>query len=247
MAKKAGNIWIEYVFQIKDHDDKKFRVVLDKNTLIAKSPAGSTEQDWTRLNFAKCEICPLSSRQVRNCPIAYNISGLATEFSQFYSIHESLITVNVAERSYVKKDTVQQGLRSILGIYLATSGCPHMEILKPMARFHLPFASVEETIYRHSCNFLLGQFFEFLDKGQMELNMQKLIDKYDDINVVNTGICNRIERITAGDANKNALIILNVIGLMLKMELEGNLKSLKYLFKKSRKTGANFKKKSKNK
>ena len=233
MTKRVENIWIEYVFQIKDHDDKKFRVILDKETLIAKHPEGSSEQEWTRLDFEKCEICPLSSKKIRNCPIAFNISGLAKEFSDFFSIHESLITVNVAERSYSKKDTVQQGLRSILGIYLATSGCPHMEILKPMARFHLPFASVEETIYRHSCNFLLGEFFEFYEKGNIELNMQKLIDKYDDINIVNTGICNRIEKITAGDANKNALIILNVIGLMLKMELEGNLKSLKYLFKNS--------------
>lgn len=233
MAKPTENIEIEYVFQIKDHEDKKFKVTLDKNTLIAKSPEGSSEQDWTRLNFAKCEICPLSSRKVRNCPIAFNISGLAKEFSEFFSIHESLITVNVAERSYVKKDTVQQGLRSILGIYLATSGCPYMEILKPMARFHLPFASVEETIYRHSGNFLLGEFFKYVDKGQIEINMQKLIGIYDDINVVNTGICARIEKITEGDANKNALIILNVIGLMLKMELEGNLKSLKYLFEKT--------------
>jgi hypothetical protein len=234
MKKKSEYIWFEYVFNIKNHEDKKFTVLLDKDDLTAKSPDGSSEQEWTRLGFSQCEICPLSTKTIRNCPIAFNISGLAKEFSEFYSIEESFITVNTVERSYTKKDTVQQGLRSILGIYLATSGCPYMDILKPMARFHLPFASMDETIYRHSCNFLLGEFFEYFDKGRIKIDLQKLIDKYENINIVNTGICNRLEKIIEGDANKNALIILNVIGLMLKMELEGNLQSLKYMFKKDK-------------
>ena len=37
---------------------------------------------------------------------------------------------------------------------MALSGCPVLEQLKPMARFHLPFASVEETIYRAASMYL---------------------------------------------------------------------------------------------
>ena len=39
-----------------------------------------------------------------------------------------------------------------------------------------------------------------------------------------------IEKINEADANKNALIILNAIGMMLDMELKSKLDSLKYLF-----------------
>ena len=165
---KEKYIWIEYIFDFDEpRRDKKFLVLLDKKTLIALSPENCSkpenEKNWTDLDFHKCEICPLSKDTVKSCPIAYNISGLAEEFSEIYSIEQVNITVNTEERSYFKRDSVQQGLRSILGIYLATSGCPHMEILKPMARFHLPFASMEETIYRQVSNYLLSQYFEFIN------------------------------------------------------------------------------------
>ena len=48
---------------------------------------------------------------------------------------------------------------SLIGIYMVTSGCPIMDKLRPMARFHLPFASTEETIYRAISTYLLGQYF----------------------------------------------------------------------------------------
>jgi hypothetical protein len=235
MKDLSDHFWIEYVFNFENRESKKFKVLLDKKTLIAVSPEGSSDEEWAKLDFCKCKICPLDPKIVKNCPIAYNITGLAKEFSEIYSIEKVNTQVNAPERSYFKVDTVQQGLRSILGIYLATSGCPFMEVLKPMARFHLPFASMEETIYRHSCNFLLGEYLESMDTATpMDIRqkkfIKKLIKKYDNIDQVNNYMCKRIEMITEGDANKNALIILNVIGLMIKLEIEGNFKSLRYLF-----------------
>ncbi|OHD20693.1 MAG: hypothetical protein A2086_03190 [Spirochaetes bacterium GWD1_27_9] len=229
---KNNYIWIEYNFDFGNkREPKQFLVLLDKKTLTAVPPEGSQESSWTHLDSHKCEICPLDSNEVKNCPIAYNISGVAYEFAEIYSIEEVKITVNIEERSYFKKDTVQQGLRSILGIYLATSGCPHMAILKPMARFHLPFASMEETLYRQVSNYLLGEYFEFLDGKTPDISLKELSKKNEKIDDVNQGICKRIESITEGDANKNALIILNAIGLMLSLEIQGKFDSLKYLYR----------------
>jgi hypothetical protein len=232
MEKKPSQFWIEYKFDFFDkRQPMAFTVLMDKKTLNAISPEGSSEEPWTKLDFCKCSVCPLDSEKVRNCPIAYNISGLAKKFSDIFSVEEADITVRVEDRSYYKKDTVQQGLRSVLGIYLAASGCPHMEILKPMARFHLPFASMEETIYRHASNYLLGEYFEYLESGKMDFKFENIITKYRNIDKVNHGICNRIEFATDKDASKNALVILNVIGVIMHLELEANLNSLKYIFK----------------
>ncbi|HOV15039.1 MAG TPA: hypothetical protein PK771_12185 [Spirochaetota bacterium] len=233
---KDNYVWIEYIFDFEEpKSDKRFLVLLDKKNLIALPPENlvdeGEENRWTDLDFHQCEICPLSKNDVKKCPIAKNISGLAKEFSDIYSIEQVNITVNTQERSYFKRDSVQQGLRSILGIYLATSGCPHMEILKPMARFHLPFASMEETIYRQVSNYLLSQYFAFLDGKIPDINLKKLEDKNNFINLVNQGMCNRIDCVTEADSNKNALIILNAVNLMLGIELQTKLDSLKYLFK----------------
>ena len=34
------------------------------------------------------------------------------------------------------------------GLIMATAGCPWTDRLRPMARFHLPFATEAETVYR---------------------------------------------------------------------------------------------------
>ena len=66
-------------------------------------------------------------------------------FKDTTSFKKTAVYVETKDRAYVKKCSVQEGLFPIFGLIMATSGCPHMEFLKPLARFHLPFSNVEET------------------------------------------------------------------------------------------------------
>ena len=59
-------------------------------------------------------------------------------------------------------------IRSLIGLIMALSGCPHMEFFKPLARFHLPWASLEETTLRSASIYLLMQFFKNPGKNQLE-------------------------------------------------------------------------------
>ena len=233
MNNTKNTFWIEYQFSFLEATDRKdlvFTINIDKETLQIQTPEKSHETQWSKLSFYKCSNCPLNTEKHENCPIAYNLSALFDEFQNVYSTEKVKITVKTEERVYSKESTVQQGLRSIFGIFMAASGCPNMNVLKSMVRFHLPFASVEETIYRHVSNYLLSQYYAFLEGKKVDFSFEELKKQNKLVDEVNCGMCKRFENVGEGDVARNALTILNVGGLMLNMELESGVDSLKYLF-----------------
>ena len=64
---------------------------------------------------------------------------------------------------------------------MATGGCPALAKLRPMARFHLPFATREETLFRSASAYLLGQYF-LKERGEPhELGLEGLGALYEEI------------------------------------------------------------------
>ena len=57
---------------------------------------------------------------------------------------------------------------------MATSGCPHMDFFKPMARFHLPLANAEETVYRATSMYLLAQYFLQREGKEADMELEGL-------------------------------------------------------------------------
>jgi hypothetical protein len=166
-----------------------------------------------------------------NCPIAVNLADLVTEFKQTLSYDSCLVSCRTAERLITKETVVQDGLSSIMGLIMATSGCPVMNILKPMARFHLPFATIDEALFRSVSVYLLRQYFIYLDQGQSDFHLENVKFYYDKIEKVNSGILRRIKSATRLDADRNAIVILNCLAQILHLELDDNLQSLAYIFK----------------
>jgi len=223
-------ITIEYSFGFdSDREDFFFTIELDDSIQAVPDPHPCTVE-WARLDYCQCEICPFSVSEVEFCPIARNVSGLAATFADVFSIEEVHISVRVEERIYMKTGRVTDGLRSLLGLYMATSGCPHMAILRPMARFHLPFASMEETIFRHFSCFFMRQYFEYQKTGHLDFSLERLSERMALVDKVNRGICRRLEVFTGADANRNALTILNSISMMLDMEMSADFDTLRPLF-----------------
>jgi len=110
------------------------------------------------LRYHQCANCPLDEGAHPHCPIAANISRIVEKFNDLISHDRVNVVVVTDERTYAKDTTVQMGLSPLLGIIMTTSGCPVMEQLKPMVRFHLPFASLEETIFRMVSMYLVAQY-----------------------------------------------------------------------------------------
>jgi len=158
------------------------------------------------------------------------IAELVTTFKDTASYVECAVTCVAPERTVIKQTTVQEGLASILGLLMATSGCPIMDFFKPLARFHLPFASVDETIFRIVAVYMLRQYYRKDGAMNDSFSLQNIKNHYALVKQVNRGIYNRIRSIIELDADKNAIITLNSLGQILEMEIDTNLESLHHLF-----------------
>lgn len=222
-------ITYEYRFAFDDGNRKNFTVQIDGNSLLL-IPQSIRPTTWSKLSCNQCTCCPLSSSTTTDCPIALNLSELVSAFTDVVSYKACHVTCVTAERIVSKQTNVQDGLSSIMGLIMATSGCPVLDILKPMARFHLPFATIEEAIFRSISVYLLRQYFIDLQKKESDFQLEKVKTRYREIELVNNGMVKRIKSASKLDADNNAIIILNCLSQLLQLELEDNLQSLQPIF-----------------
>ncbi|MEJ2657765.1 MAG: hypothetical protein P8012_11315, partial [Desulfobacterales bacterium] len=146
------------------------------------------------------------------------------------SYHHCTVVCETEDRTYSKKTSIMEGLSTIFGVIMATSDCPVMDFLKPMARFHLPFSTVEETTVRTASMYLLSRYFRYKDQRDIKIDFKTLEDHYGHVKLVNEGIIKRISSVSKQDADKNAIVTLHSISLFLSMEIDYSLSTLEYLF-----------------
>lgn len=222
-------ITYRYTFAFTDGTMKTLDVALDPETLAVQNPAPS-RPDWARLDYAPCSHCPLDKTQNAYCPIAVNIAGLVDSFKDVISYREADIVVTTEDRTVFKRTAAQNGLYSILGIYMVTSGCPVLDPLRPMVRFHLPFASIDETVFRSAGMYLLAQYFRKKKGFSAEFTFEGLSAIYREINQANIGLLRRLQAASNEDANLNALANLDVFAFTLHESTEESVGALESLF-----------------
>jgi hypothetical protein len=225
-------ILYRYKFSFEDGSEKLFDVSLNASTLELLHDKNTECPEWTKLQFHPCVNCPLLD-SAEYCPIAVNFSHLVDEFHHMVSYEMTTVTVTAAERTYVSKTSLQKGLSSILGIYMSTSNCPVMDQLRPMVRFHLPFATPTETLFRAVSSYLTGQFFIMREGKTPDWNLTSLVEIYKRVSQVNEGISRRVSQASKKDANVNAVIILHSFGEAIPYFIEHGLDEIQYLFSNS--------------
>lgn len=200
----------KYTFTLAEGETKEIRLCLDKTTSAVICPPVPVESlpSWTLLEYQQCPNCPLNAKLHTHCPIAVNIASLANDFSSFTSYHKAKVSVETESRIFVKETDIQTALSSILGIYMATSGCAIMDKLRPMVRFHLPFATALETQYRAISMYLAAQYLRYKQGKIPDWELKGFVEMYDDVNTVNMAFSKRLRKLEQSDANQNALVIL---------------------------------------
>jgi hypothetical protein len=117
-----------------------------------------------------------------------------------------------------------------MGIFMVTSGCPILDNLRPMVRFHLPFATALESVYRIISMYLLSQLFRMKKGEEADWSLEKLGELYKEINKVNKGLWKRLSKASNFDAHVNAVIVLNTFGDAVRFSLKKDLEDLAPLF-----------------
>jgi hypothetical protein len=211
VKKKAPHdeLIFNYRFIFSNGKKKTFNIRLNKNSLDIIRPKSVIPPEWTKLRNFKCSHCPLSENKYEYCPLAVNLSDVIGSFSNLASFEKAEMIVDTGIRQFRKSTSVQAGVSSLLGVLMVASSCPVMGKLKPMMRFHLPFASMEETEYRVLSMYLLAQFFLWKKGKEPDWEMKNLVDIYSDIKILNRNVCKKISKIETKDANRNAVVILN--------------------------------------
>ncbi len=198
-----------YGFAFDDGVKREFDVAVDQRTMDLVGSGRAEFPAWTALDFHRCPNCPLEQAQNVCCPTALALVDVVELCRDRYSYENITVTVEGPNRSYGRRAPLQVALSSLIGLYMATGGCPIMERLKPMARFHLPFADEDETMFRAMSAYLLGQYFIVKDGGEPDWSMEKLAGMYDRIKAVNRSFCDRVRAISTKDSNVSAVIGLD--------------------------------------
>lgn len=216
-----------YRFILAKGKAKEFRFTLDPESLTLTGPLPKKLPDWTKLEHNKCSNCPLKEKDSPHCPAAVSLVDVVDAFSDCLSYEEADVEIETRVRKSAKRVPLAAGIRSMIGLRLASSGCPILDRLKPLVRTHLPFATWDETAMRVVGAYLLGQYFIAKRGGKPDWEMKRLVSFYDEIKTVNRALCERVRPHCEQDAPINAVAELDSIAdmtsLLIKRGRIGNL------------------------
>lgn len=220
---------IQYIFRFADAREARFAIHLNER-LEQIAPTDAAAPEWTRLGFHRCAHCPLREEEHPHCPLARSLVGTVSLLGDVLSYDEVDAEVIMPERRIQHHTSAQSAISAMMGLIIATSGCPHTAFFKPMARFHLPFASEEETMYRAASMYLLGQYFRQQRGLPTELGFEGLVRLYRNVEIVNRAMANRLRAAAREDGTVNALVLLDMYAKTLPVVVEETLHDLQPLY-----------------
>lgn len=221
---------IKYIFRWPDAREDSYELVLDGTTLDIVSPRPAEIPQWAMLDFNKCPSCPLDAGSSPYCPLAVALVGLNSGFAHLVSYEKVHVVVVTAERTVMKDTSAQQAISSLMGLISSCSGCPHTRFFKPMARFHQPFATGLETIYRASSMYMLAQYFLKTEGKEADSGLAGLNNIYRNLHEVNIHCAMRLRHDASSDSTVNAVVLLDMFAKSMPYAIEESLEELGHLF-----------------
>lgn len=225
-----GPLRVRYRFQLPDGRREVFDLFFDPNDFRLLNPHPPELPFWTALGFNQCENCPLKATEHPQCPVAVQLVGIIERLERLVSYDQVRVDIHIVERVVVQETAAQQALSSLLGLIMATSGCPRTAFLRPMARFHLPLANEAETIYRSVTMYALAQLLKVSNGSLPDLNLDGLKQAYAELHKVNRGLARRIGAATGSDPARNAVVLLDAYTTLLPSAIDQSLADMRPLF-----------------
>ncbi len=216
-------ISIIYQFRAQGNEPIEIALTLQPITLELVDNRPKEMPAWSRLDFHQCSNCPLTPETHPYCPLAANLVNVVGQFNTLHSFDRLQLDVIIEERRVSQETAAQKALSSLIGLISAASGCPNTAFFKPMARFHLPLSSSEETMYRVISMYLMAQYFRQQGGDDPDMDLSGLSQIYSDVEVVNWHMAQRLAVATETDSSLNAIVILDLYAKTLPLLLEKDL------------------------
>lgn len=220
---------VTYRFFASDNERLSVELEFDEKTYRLKLPESATRPDWTRLDFERCPNCNLPDNQPY-CPAALAMAQFLPQFESKVSYEKAVVEVDMPTRSVVSKTTFQHGMAALIGLVLASSGCPRTRFLRPMAKTHLPFATDQETVFRTLAVHLLRQCVAAGSGAPLTVTFDDLKQNYQQLSRVNSAMSERIRAAITRDAAVNAVIILESFTMIAPENIDYGFEDIQELF-----------------
>ena len=224
------DIFYNYQFDFSDGKKKEFLIDFNSQSMRSELINEHHYPDWAQLEFHQCVTCPLTSEDYLYCPLAVNLVPIIYWCKDLISYDEVDVTITSAEREVSAHTNLQRAISSLLGLLMSSSACPKMKFLKPLARFHLPLATHEETIFRAVSATLLKNYFNPERNKSDDDLLIELKQQYKELQELNRFIAERIRGAIKCDAAVNAIVLLDVLSKSVSFSIDDSLQQIRYLF-----------------
>lgn len=225
---RSHTMIIEYYFSFDDGLDLAFEVNLDRSFDFGQDFSSAPE--WTRLTNNQCQNCPLDRKHYSHCPAAIDLDKVISNVQMIAAHTKTNVRVVTPDREYLKRVTLEEGIRSLMGLIMATSACPVFRELRPNARTHLPFASREELVLRLCSIYLMKQYLLWREGKEPDWEMHGVIEQHKQLQLVNQAFWQRIMTAFQSDANSKALLGFFSVATDISRSMDAQLGRVKHVF-----------------
>ena len=223
---------ITYNIHLKSGKEYTFEIDIDRPDRMEEAN-NKTHAFWTKLDYNQCSNCPLQASTQKYCPAALDIEEIARKFEDVISIEQADVWVHTKDRSFSKTCDVQEALKSLFGLILASGSCPILSRLKPLTHFHLPFATLEETLQHLVGIYLIKQHLIYREgKSAPDWDLKGIEELYKQLETVNMHLMNRLQAASKKDANLNALYIFVTLTSLIASDINKMLEEIDPILRK---------------
>jgi hypothetical protein len=213
---------IIYFFRLASGEEHRFEVPFNRPERGGELPS------WTRLETDKCPNCRLPAVAGARCPAAADLVPLIERFSALASIDKINVRVITEQYEARKHTDSQTALSALMGLILATSACPILGKMRPLAHTHMPFATPTEMVYRIASMHFFGNFLR-----DEPIGLEGLDSFFADIDKLNHAFARRLKRAVESDAGINALIMLHSRAMLASLSIQPELENIRAWFREA--------------
>ena len=212
--------------------DRQTRIELevDESTDTSPEPVDVVIPDWVRLDKFRCRGCALPVGSRRTCPAAQALLPVVETFRNHVSYEPVRVQVQTDRLSFEATLPAPDAARSVFGQLLALCACPVLRQLRPLAFYHLPFATRQHTAFRFLGSYLIGQVLRRQQGLPADWDLGGLLRLVDELHEVNSCLADRIRAASEQDAAVNSVIYLDAFAHGVEFDIEQGLIQLQPLF-----------------